>query len=123
MCCKEYGHDAQQCHRDPNFRNQFDFDIEDEDERLENLTDIKKLNSDSQGLTMKMLQEFAKAQGKNIMSFDDFQYQNINQYILDLKLKPKKVKQQKSSSLGSSLDGSISDSDDEDSDPKVVKRE
>ena len=57
------------------------------------------------------------------MSFDDFQYQNINQYILDLKLKPKKVKQQKSSSLGSSLDGSISDSDDEDSDPKVVKRE
>ena len=61
MCCKEYGHDAQQCHKDPNFRNHFDFEIEDEDERLENLTDQKKLNSDAQGLTMKMLQEFAKA--------------------------------------------------------------
>ena len=61
MCCKEYGHDAQNCHKDPNIRNPLLFEPEEEEERLENLTDTKRLNSDAQGVTMKMLQEFARA--------------------------------------------------------------
>ena len=54
------------------------------------------------------------------MTFDDFQYQNVNQYVLDMKLKPKRKKDDKSL-YDSSLDGSITDSDEDEADLKLNK--
>jgi len=50
----------------------------------------KKLNSDVIINTIKMLKELAKdknqkLKGRDIMSFDDYQYEKINQCILNLK--------------------------------------
>jgi hypothetical protein len=45
MCCKEYGHSADQCPRDPNYRS--GFNVLEEDGRVENKKDAKKLNSDA----------------------------------------------------------------------------
>lgn len=75
MCCKEFGHMAGECPRDPNYRSQFN--IVDEDVRVEHKKDAKKLHQDSQVLTLKMLSELSKnkegwLQGKDVLSFDDY---------------------------------------------------
>ena len=62
------------------------FEPYDEDERiLEILVESKKDNMDSNMLTLKMLTEFCfdKTSGKKLMSFDDFQYNNMNTKILN----------------------------------------
>lgn len=60
LCCKEYGHQPEECPKDPNFRS--NFDINEESVRLiNNMREKKKLNSDSQILTLKMLTELSKS--------------------------------------------------------------
>jgi len=120
MCCKEFGHISEECPKDPNYRSTFN--IIEEDDRIENRVDTKKLNADAQVLTMRMLAELSKnksvkLKGKDIMCFDDYQYNNINQYILDLTLQSKKKKNQRiegqasSSSGGENSEGEGMDSD------------
>lgn len=88
LCCKEYGHQSEECPKDPNYRS--NFDVQEEDARLvNNMKEKKKLNSDSQMLTLKMLTEFSKnknqkLKGVNMMQFEDFQYNGVNEHILDL---------------------------------------
>mmetsp|Transcript_11619 Transcript_11619/g.17612 ORF Transcript_11619/g.17612 Transcript_11619/m.17612 type:complete len:81 (-) Transcript_11619:556-798(-) len=80
MCCKEFGHTAEECPKDPNYRSAFN--IIEEDDRIENMQDSKKLNQDAGVLTMRMLTELSKnkvkLKGKDMMSFDDYQYSNVN---------------------------------------------
>lgn len=65
ICCKEQGHSAEECPKDPNFRSAFD--LSDEEERLkQGIADSKKLLSDSQIITIKMLSELTKV--KNMKS-------------------------------------------------------
>jgi hypothetical protein len=45
MCCKEFGHPAEECPRDPNFRSAFN--ILDEEERVEHKVDGKRVNQDA----------------------------------------------------------------------------
>jgi hypothetical protein len=45
MCCKDYGHYAEECPKDPNIRQAYD--AEDEDLRLENKQDNKKFLADA----------------------------------------------------------------------------
>ena len=118
MCCKDYGHYAEECPKDPNIRQAYD--AEDEDLRLENKQDNKKFLADAQYITLKMLTEMsknksAKLKGKDIMSFDDFQYQNVNQYILDIILDAPAKKEKDGSAISSaSNEDSKSESLDED---------
>jgi hypothetical protein len=59
MCCKDYGHLAENCPKDPNLRTGLDDD--EEMDRVEiGLDENKKYQSDSQQLTLKMLAEFVK---------------------------------------------------------------
>ena len=86
QCCKAYGHRETSCPKDPNIRSNKHFEPYDEDERiLEILVEQKKFNMDSNMLTLKMLTEFCfdKTSGKKLMSFDDFQYHNMNTKILN----------------------------------------
>lgn len=45
MCCKEFGHVATECYKDPNLREQYD--IDEEEDRLVNMLDTKRLNGDA----------------------------------------------------------------------------
>ena len=64
MCCKEYGHLAENCKKDPNLRTGAQ-DEQQEVDRIEAVkNEDKKFQSDSQQLTIKMLSEFAKFKEK-----------------------------------------------------------
>jgi len=91
FCCKEKGHRAPDCPRDPNIRTQLDANAE--DERIAKAKNFKKLLSDSLHLTSKMFRgllkrgtaeadftHFARAS----MAFDDFAYRFFNGVVLDI---------------------------------------
>lgn len=87
-CCKDIGHMAEECPKDPNIRQAYDPD-EEEDRLNQNMKLSKKLLADSQIVTIRMLSELArdkeaKLKGKDMMSFDDFQYNHINPHVLDI---------------------------------------
>jgi len=63
--CKEKGHKAEDCERDPNFRT--NKDIDQEVERLENCKVKKLLNSDAMQVTFKMLERFALVSSERLI--------------------------------------------------------
>lgn len=132
MCCKDYGHTASYCPKDPNIRTGEQPD--DEIERVEQgLDGDKKYQHDAQNGTLKMLAEFAKfknnnkdnnekAGGQFIMSFDDYQYKIANTNILDMTIDNKDMKKIKKLDDGGSLsESSEEDEDDEDEDEEDNK--
>ena len=46
LCCKEIGHSIEKCDRDPNFKTSSD--VAEEQKRLNQIRDFKKINADSQ---------------------------------------------------------------------------
>ena len=78
---------------------------------------------------MRMLTELSKnksvkLKGKDMMCFDDYQYNNINQFILDMTLNPKKAKKQiKQEGQGSSSSGENSDNELPESDKESEKND
>ena len=90
FCCKEKGHRAQDCPRDPNIRTQLDASAE--DERITRAKTFRRLVSDSLQLTSKMLKGLLKRGvleadfagfARASMAFDDFAYRFFNALVLD----------------------------------------
>lgn len=110
QCCKQIGHLAQQCERDPNLRSELD--AETEENRIQNLRDAKKLFIDSLITTTSFLKNCIKVPKREIRSeafpdgitvqafmkemeiykkiafkrgsmlFEDFNYEQFNKYII-----------------------------------------
>ena len=90
-CCKQAGHLSNECPRDPNIRGHKFFPA-DETDRIEDTeqTQYKKMHRDSlNDTTLKMIRIFSRTKnqslkGKEIMSFDDYQYDIINDDVFNL---------------------------------------
>jgi hypothetical protein len=110
QCCKELGHLIDDCPRDPNYKTKGQ--VEDEGERLKKLKDYRKLFADTVVMTTHMLKKCVKVPKltmqtpmepngipvteynriierqkvepfkRGVMSFDDYNYDLYNQYIL-----------------------------------------
>lgn len=99
LCCKEVGHTILDCKRDPNFRT--DANIETDILRLNQIKDQKKLHVDTVVSTTHFMKKSVMIpvdQGSNgqmtepnntthpfmrgIMTFDDFNYTQFNDYVL-----------------------------------------
>ena len=94
-CCKEKGHRAQDCPRDPNIKTAHD--ANDEDLRIVKAKDFRKLLSDSLNITQKLFKGLLKRSAgeyeynpfsKGSMAFDDYSYKFYNNTVLN----PKTVK-------------------------------
>lgn len=95
-CCREKGHIIDQCPRDPNLKTKADTELD--SERILRIKDFKKLFSDTAVQTTHLLkrcvvvQERASRNQKKVyntnpfkrgaMTFDDYNYQIYNPYIL-----------------------------------------
>lgn len=131
MCCKEFGHEADYCPKDPNIRTRNEPD--EELKRVEQgLDENKKYLQDAQKSTIMMLSEFAKfknsnkdnnekAGGQFIMSFDDYQYKMANESILDMHLDNKEMK--KAKKLDDEIQTESSEEDEEDEDEEDENNE
>lgn len=90
VCCGKIGHLSDECPRDPNIRG-LKYSADDETSRIEELAAyrFRKMHKDSMNeTTMKMIQLLAtekdvKHKGKDMMSFDDFQYNQFNSQVFD----------------------------------------
>lgn len=94
MCCKELGHGIEICPRDPNFKTKVDNDKE--HERINKISDYKKLFGDTVVQTTHMLKKCVLIPGteikkqdvanrtfkRGVMQFEDFNYSSFNSYIL-----------------------------------------
>ena len=94
-CCKEKGHRAQDCPRDPNIKTSQD--PAEEDMRIVRAKDFRKLLSESFNITSKLFKGLLKRSAgdydfnpfsKGAMSFDDFCYKFYNNVVLN----PKSIK-------------------------------
>ena len=86
-CCKEKGHKTENCPKDPNFRHNQDADKE--SLRIMEIKEKKKLLADSVAVQNKIMEAFSKKKlqhifGQDIMSFDDFNYGLLNDYIFNV---------------------------------------
>ncbi|CDW78389.1 ankyrin repeat domain containing protein [Stylonychia lemnae] len=111
FCCKEKGHRTENCPRDPNIRQ--NMDVSKEDMRIKEIKDNKKLNGDSVLINGKLMEILSKKKqqdifGQDIMSFDDFNYGLLNDYIFNM-IKSTIESQEKSSESSFKID----DDDDE----------
>jgi len=88
IACKEVGHSANECERDPNFRTLFD--VQNEFARIMNKREYKKLNADAGLVTFQMMEKFTLLSNERVMTqmltFDDFNYKAYNDHIFDLNL-------------------------------------
>lgn len=99
LCCKEIGHSIENCVRDPNFKT--NSDTTDEQVRLNQIRDFKKVNADTLINTTHFFKKSVMVpvnyddEGteivppnanhpfmRGIMNFDDYNYQSYNRYIL-----------------------------------------
>ena len=96
ICCKEVGHLARDCKREPNIRT--DMSPEEELERIDQFKEFKRLNGDTFVFTQKLFENILVAkeregstnrgevksdpfQKKGAMEFDDYNYIGLNQMI------------------------------------------
>lgn len=95
FCCKEKGHGAKDCPRDPNFKTSPDILLE--EKRLAKARDFKKLLSDSLSVTSRLFKSLIRRDigpneynpfSKGALSFDDYSYKYFNEVVLN----PKAVK-------------------------------
>lgn len=95
FCCKEKGHGAKECPRDPNLKTAADVIVE--EKRLAKARDFKKLLSDSLGVTSRFFKSLIKRNAgendfnpfsKGALSFDDYSYKYFNDVVLN----PKTIK-------------------------------
>lgn len=91
-CCKEKGHGAKECPRDPNIKTLVD--IQNEDKRLAKARDLKKLLSDSLSVTSRLFRNLIRRSAghneynpfsKGALSFDDYSYKYFNEVVLSEK--------------------------------------
>ena len=86
--CKEQGHRAAECDRDPNLRTTFD--VAEEDQRLGRISVKQKRLADSSDITSKMLQRVTLLSTEKVMSQllsqDDYNYKPFNNDLLNLNL-------------------------------------
>ena len=99
LCCKEIGHSIEKCNRDPNYKT--NSEINDEQTRLNQIRDFKKVNADTLINTTHFFKKSVMVpvdydnEGREvvspninhpfmrgIMNFDDYNYQSFNKYIL-----------------------------------------
>jgi hypothetical protein len=100
FCCKEKGHGAKDCPRDPNFKTTTDIELE--EKRLAKARDFKKLLSDSLSVTSRLFKSLIRRDtagmsggrnefnpfSKGALSFDDYSYKYFNEVVLN----PKAIK-------------------------------
>ena len=95
FCCKEKGHGAKDCPRDPNFKTTPDIGFE--EKRLAKARDFKKLLSDSLSVTSRLFKSLIRRDpgsnefnpfSKGALSFDDYSYKYFNEVVLN----PKAIK-------------------------------
>ena len=88
-CCKEKGHNAFECPRDPNIKTSYDVALE--EKRLAKARDFRKLLSDSLYVTTRLFKGLIKRHAgvnefnpfsNGAMSFDDFNYKYYNDVVL-----------------------------------------
>lgn len=91
-CCKEKGHRATECPRDPNIKTQAD--ANEENLRIIKAKVFRKLLSDSLGITSKLFKGLLKRSAgmndynpfsKGAMAFDDYSYKFYNNAVLNPK--------------------------------------
>eukprot|EP00347_Sterkiella_histriomuscorum_P014287 403361452 len=85
-CCKEKGHKTENCTKDPNLRQ--NVDTEKEQNRILEIKEKKKLLQDSSGINSKLMELLSKKRmrdifGEDIMSFDDYNYGLLNDFIFN----------------------------------------
>ena len=90
LCCKEKGHNIDECLRDPNIRTQQDVLLE--EKRIAKSKSFRKLLSDSLGMTSRLFKGLIRRQAgtndlnpfsKGAMSFDDYSYKYFNEHVLN----------------------------------------
>eukprot|EP00347_Sterkiella_histriomuscorum_P014023 403362455 len=87
FCCKETGHKTENCTKDPNMRQNCDLD--DELIRITERKSARKLNGDSFEVSNKLMEKLSKQKlhsifGKDIMSFDDYNYKLVNEAVFNV---------------------------------------
>lgn len=84
--CKELGHRAAECDKDPNIRTSFN--VGDESLRISKLKTHKKKLSDSQEVTFKVMEKATilndERRVHSLMTQDDFSYGPFNKRIFEL---------------------------------------
>jgi hypothetical protein len=92
FCCKEKGHNAKDCPRDPNYKTATDITVE--EKRLAKARDFKKLLSDSLSVTSRLFKSLIRRDAgrnefnpfsKGALSFDDYSYKYFNEVVLNPK--------------------------------------
>lgn len=100
LCCRETGHATDQCFRDPNLKTG-EQDVELDFERIKKIQDFRKLHANTLVNTTHMIKKAVMVpmgtdeEGlplltdnlnspfqRGIMNFDDYNYKNVNPYIL-----------------------------------------
>lgn len=80
VICKEVGHKANECNKDPNIRTLYD--VADEQKRIQKTLTIKKKLADAWQVTYKMLEKLTLVSNERItaqfLTQDDFNYEQFN---------------------------------------------
>lgn len=88
VICKEVGHKAHECNKDPNIRTLYD--VADEQKRILKTLATKKKLADAWQVTYKMLEKLTLVSNERItaqfLTQDDFNYEQFNQNIFDLNI-------------------------------------
>jgi len=87
LSCKEQGHIAADCYRDPNLRT--GKEAFEEGTRIEKYKEFRRMNNDTFEFTSKLFERLARergetAFGKGAMKFDDYSYKALNQVVFSL---------------------------------------
>lgn len=86
--CKQAGHKAADCDKDPNIRTLYD--VDEETRRVEKVLVKKKEQFDNYRVTMSLLEKTALLSNEHltnrVLSHDDFNYSSINDRIFALDL-------------------------------------
>ena len=91
-CCKEKGHGAKECPRDPNIKTSLDIVLE--EKRLSKARDFRRLLSDSLTVTSRLFRGLIRRNAgtnemnpfsKGALSFDDYSYKYFNEVVLSEK--------------------------------------
>lgn len=84
--CKELGHKAVECEKDPNLRTAYD--VEEEIQRVGKLGPNKKRMTDTVELTSQLLERITLLSNERmigqILTYDDFNYNQFNKRIFEL---------------------------------------
>lgn len=88
VICKENGHKANECDKDPNIRTLYD--VADEQKRIMKNAATKKKLADAWQVTYQMLEKMTLVSNERmttqILTQDDFNYQQFNQNIFNLNI-------------------------------------